>query len=398
MRLSRRTVIRLAAVLLVLSLAGIGVYWRIDSNSAQGATASGPSRSDSLPQVSASDVFSTDMATPVEGVEVRLDTLVMVVTAGGDAASFRSVVVRSQVSGQIRSLRVRENQVVGPGAVLVEIDSTQFALALRDAQARLRQAEATFEENTLGDEMVDAALREERRANARARSNMESVEIALERARLDLARTRVVAPFAGRVANVKVVVGQHVNAGEELFTVQTMDPIKVVADVLEGNVAFLQPGRAARVKFAAYPEVFEGRIEWVNPVVDPQWRTAQVTVSVRNPNGRILPGMYASFSLAAERFPDRVLVPIEAVLERDVDRRTLVFVYQPGPDGTTGRAQWRYVTTGMRNDREVEIVENPDTEMVRPGEIVLVGGHASLQHDVAVRLVDNAFREGGRPR
>ncbi|MBR9988960.1 MAG: efflux RND transporter periplasmic adaptor subunit, partial [Gemmatimonadetes bacterium] len=210
-------------------------------------------------------------------------------------------------------------------------------------------------------------------------------------------RTRIVAPFPGRVANLKVVPGQYVNVGDELLTVQAMDPIRVDAKVLEGNIGYLSVGRTATVTFAAFPgEVFEGRIQTINPVVDPEFRNARVSISVRNPNGRILPGMFARASLSAERFPDRILVPKEAVLERD-NRRTLVFLFKG--EGDRGRAEWRYVTPGRSNDTHVELVEDGENEMLKAGDIVLVSGHYTLSHDIPVRLVDNVARaEGARPR
>jgi membrane fusion protein, multidrug efflux system len=86
-------------------------------------------------------------------------------------------------------------------------------------------------------------------------------------------------------------------------------------------------------------------------------------------------------------------VPRAAVLERD--RRTMLFVYEG--DESAGRAKWRYVTTGLANDALVEILEDADTESVRPGEIVLTGGHYTLVHDAQVRVVDDAGAAGGRP-
>ena len=78
-----------------------------------------------------------------------------------------------------------------------------------------------------------------------------------------------------------------------------------------------------------------------------------------------------------------------AILERD--RRSMLFVFAPNSDGSsTGLAKWRYVTTGLENDSQVEIVENPETDMVQPGEIVLTGGHQTLVHDARVRLTQKA--------
>jgi len=174
-----------------------------------------------------------------------------------------------------------------------------------------------------------------------------------------------------------------------------LNPIRVEVQVLESEVGLLAAGRRAVVSFAAFPgEQFVGRVATINPMVDRDTRTAKVTVTIPNPDGRILPGMYARVALEARKFPDRILVPRAAVLERD--RRTMLFVYEG--DGPTGLAKWRYVTTGLANDSLVEIVPNPETEMVQPGEQVLVDGHYTLIHDARVRLVANVRESGGRPQ
>jgi membrane fusion protein, multidrug efflux system len=395
MKISRR-LIGASIVVTLLSGSGAGVYWRINGAKAGQEGGSSQPRGD-LPDVSASEAFSTDIALAVEGAEVRRDTLVIAVTAAGQAASRQQTALRAQVSGQVRAVRVGENQAVAGGAAVIELDATEYRLALEEAQARLRGAEAQYREITLGDDRIeDALVRAARDSIARARSGLDVSRVAVSRAEINLARTRVVAPFAGRVANMKVVVGQQVNTGDELLTIQAMDPIRVEAQVLEGEIGYLTPGRTAQVTFAAFRgEVFEGRIESINPVVDQQTRTARVSVAVSNPGGRILPGMYASVSLAARRFADRILVPRSAILERD--RRTMLFVYEES--GSNGLAKWRYVNTGLMNDSEVEIVaEGPETDMVKPGEVVLVGGHYTLTHDARVRLVESAAAAGGRPR
>lgn len=386
MRISRKAVTVFAG-LLVLGLSGAGVYIGMQPDDAEVEEADRE-----LPDVSASESFDDDLPVPVEAAAVIQDTLVMAVNVPGEAASLQQTVVRSQVAGQVRSIRVRENSAVGGGAVLIEIDPTEYELRLEEARANLRRAEAQYREITLWDDQLpDARLRAQRDSAARSRANMDGAEVAVKRAELDLARTRVVAPFGGRVANIVIVPGQHVNAGDELVTILSMDPIRVQAQVLESEINFLTPGRPARVTFAAFPDrVFEGVIESINPLVDQQSRRARVNVRVSNPDGRILPGMYARLHLAAQRFPDRILVPRSAVLERDVDRRQMLFVVEDG------FAKWRYVTTGMRNDEFVEIVPGDETEMVAPGELVLTSGHSTLIHDARIRVVENAAKEDGR--
>lgn len=337
---------------------------------------------------------ASDIAIPVEGERVLKDTLVISVTATGQAAAMRQVVLTAQVAGRVARLPVRESERLGEGALVVGLDADEYRLALEQAQAQRARGEASFRELTLFDDRIeDGALRAERARVARAKSGLEEGELAVRKAQLDLARTTIAAPFSGAVANLKVVPGQQVSPGAELATVVALDPIKVEVQVLESEVGFLGPGRKAQVSFAAFPgERFTGTISTINPVVDQATRTARVTVLVPNPARRILPGMYARVALEAQRFPDRVIVPRAAVLERD--RRTMLFVYDGDERG--GEARWRYVTLGLGNATQVEVVEDPETQGVKPGETVLTDGHFTLTDGARVRLVENVAQDEGR--
>jgi HlyD family secretion protein len=389
---------RLAAAALTLTAAsvmGVAIYGRIQDASAAGGegaeTAARP-----LVQTSASGSFATDVAIPVQGSAARRGELVMSVSAAGQAQAWQKTVLVAQVNGRIVGLPVREGDGVGAGQGVVALDGAEYQLAVEEAQAALRDAEGKFREATLFDEQIeDADVRRDRAAASRTRSGMETAEVRLRRARLDLSRTRLASPFAGRIASLKVVPGQWVRQGDELMTVVDLDPIRVEVQVLESEIAHLTPGRTADVSFAAFPdERFTGRIQTLNPIVESGTRTARVTVLVPNPGGRILPGMYARVSLEARRYADRVLVPRTAVLERD--RRSMLFVYDPA--GSDGLAKWRYVTTGLQNDSLVEILsDGVDTDSVKPGETVLTEGHYTLIHDARVRLAADPKREGGRP-
>ena len=165
-------------------------------------------------------------------------------------------------------------------------------------------------------------------------------------------------------------------------------------DAYESDLTWIRYAQEVQFEAEAYPgEVFRGRINTINPRVDPETRTARVTVLLSNPDGRVKPGMYARVSIEAESIPDQILVPRVAVLERD--RRTMLFVFEG--EGDQGRAKWRYVTTGAENDSLVALVPDPETSMVEPGEIVLVDGHHYLVHDATVRLEEDPGALAGRP-
>lgn len=392
MKMSTRRILAVLTALALMVAASAGIYGRI--RAAEPPTDDGEGAPGPRPRTSASGSFSTDVAIPVRGVAAVRDTLVVSVTAAGQAEGWKKAVVVAQVAGRIASLTVRENDAVGAGRGLVALDAAEYGLAVEEAQASLRQTQAAYREATLLDEEIrDPKVRADRAAFARSKTGVDAAEVRLRKAQLDLSRTRVTAPFGGRVASLKVVPGQWVRAGDELMTVVSLDPIRVEVQVLESEVGLLQPGRKARVTFAAFPQPFTGTVATINPVVESGTRTARVTVVVPNPEGRILPGMYARVTLEAQRFADRVLVPRSAVLERD--RRTMLFVYDPR--GSQGLAKWRYVTTGRQNDSLVEIVPDTDTDSVKPGEVVLTEGHYTLIHDARVRLSDDVRDGGGAP-
>jgi membrane fusion protein, multidrug efflux system len=395
MKLSTRS-LSLLTVLLVVVVAGVGVALRIRGGDGRADTAAaGPDSTAADPAAlpsQAGQQFSTDAPNPVTGGEVRLDTLWIRVAAAGSAEAVRRTTVASQVSGRITRVPVREADRVVAGELLLQVDTTEYAMAVESARSGLLQAEATFRELTLfdaDDTTLTPEAREERRRFARARAQLDQRDVEVRRAELDLERTSVRAPFPGHIADLEVVEGEYVGAGTALMTLVDIEPIKVEVNVLEREVANIGPGRRVQVTFAAFPgERFDGRVETVNPVLAAD-RTARVTVMLPNPGGRIKPGMYASVNLEAQSLPDRVLVPQSAILERD--SRTMLFVFEDG------RAKWRYVTTGRENDEFVEIIENPETDTVRPGEIVLTNGHQYLFHEAPVRLVENVAAEGGRP-
>jgi membrane fusion protein, multidrug efflux system len=390
----RRTLAASAAAVLLLALAAPFAYQRLN-----GAGEAQEEESSTLSEIAAtaSSGFASDISIPVAGVAAARDTLVLAVHAAGQAEAWRRTVVTAQVAGRVLAVPVRESQRVGGGQAVLTIDPAEYRLAVDEAQAGLRDAEAKFREMMVMDGAIaDAEVRAERERLFRARSGLEMAEVRLRRAELDLERTRLAAPYAGLIASIRVVPGQWVRPGDELMTVLESDPVRLEVQVLESEVALLQPGARTRVSWAAFPgEIGAGVVETLNPLVEGSARTARVTVRVPNPDGRILPGMYARVSLDARRLPDRVLVPRAALLERD--RRAMLFVYEGDERG--GRAKWRYVTPGLANDSVVEILNvGVETDSVRPGEVVLTEGHYTLIHDARVRVVENVSAAGGRPQ
>ena len=390
---NRALAISITVLALLVASVGAMVKIRIDqkADSTKAATAgtnSTTTANGSVPGVTPEDPFGGGGPRPVYGGEVIRGTLVQTVTAQAQAAAFQVITLQAETQGRIASVPVRENDGVASGTVVMAIDTLEAGLDLAAARASLKQAEASYQQQIITDyRITDPVTRAQRDSAMQIQSGLAGALIRFQQAQLAYARTKLRTPIDGRVADIKVVPGQRVSAGTEIMKVVDLDPIKVEVQVLEAQINSLGRGRRARVSFTALPgEEFTGRVETTNPIVDPATRTARVTVTVPNPRGRILPGFYATVRVDAVEYPNRIMVPRAAILQRS--GRDLVLVYKPEPEGDAGTAEWRYVTVGLLNEEYAEIVENPETKMVEPGEIVLVNGHYTVAHDTDVRLVN----------
>ena len=381
-------------VLLVAGAAVVGIFMRLNSEEGDdGFLSFGDPTADSVAAevrgTASAEAFATDIWLPVEGASIQRDTFVLWVTASGRAASLRSAPLHSEVQGSVTAVPVQEGQQVRRGQLLARIDPTFYEIRVQGAQAAVDRARADFEDRVLFDEQLADSARLARAGQARIRAGLPQQEASLAEARYELEKTRIVAPFAGRVANLGVAQGSRVGAGDSIATIMDLSQIDIDAGVLHSELPLIEVGRQVSATFPALRgEVFHGEVVSVNPLVDPETQMARVKVRLSNPEARIVPGMPGNVRIAGRQLPDRTFVPKEAVVERN--RRQVVFVFEPsGPGAETGRAQWEYVTLGLENDTQIEIIPSPDGEdtfVPEGGELVLVDGHATITHDAQVRI------------
>lgn len=379
-----------------------GIYLRLKQNSEEASEDSESATVDSARaearSTAAATAFATGVAVPVEGAVVERGTFILWVSAEGQAAALRTAPLHAQVAGPVIDVSVREGAFVSAGDIIARIDPAEYELARKEAQGALEQAEASYQDLTLGDETIeDPELLEVRQAQARIRSGLAGAEARLEQAVYDVEKTLIRAPYSGRVANLVVDVGTRLSTNDSIATIVDLSSVDVDVQVLESEIAALDVGRDAIVTFTAFPgEEVRAQVVTVNPVVDPVSHVGRATVRLRNPGARILPGMHANVRIAGRLFEDRVSVPKEAIVERS--RREVVFVFEPESEGASaGRAKWRYVTTGLENEDAIEVVPSEDTDALAEGEIVLIGGHTTLTHDAMVRLAEPEGGAGGAP-
>jgi len=166
-------------------------------------------------------------------------------------------------------------------------------------------------------------------------------------------------PIGGYVIDKNAYPGQYVGPDRELFTIADLSRVWVTADVYEMDLPRVRVGQPARVSLSYIPgRVFEARVEFVYPYLDPQSRTGKVRLGLSNPRGELKPDMFADVVLGTSG-GEGLLVPEDAVL--DTGERKVVLLALPG-----GHFQPREVTTGERADGQIQILDG-----VQEGDLVV---------------------------
>jgi len=292
-------------------------------------------------------------------------------TVEHDESTLSVVTVRSD--GYIEDLFVdRMGQDVEAGEPMFRFYSSEIQLAQVDLLVSLRTRARTGE-----DREVEGAIQKLRNLDV-PQSRIDEVLKSKENPRtLDWP-----APATGHVISKNVIKGQFVEAGDELFRIANTDHVWVVAEVAEADIGEIAVGTPATVTLRAFPnKPHEGKVTFVSPhMTNMQTRTVPVRIELPNPDGEMLPGMYADvvFHAGAEA-PKAVAVPDDAVI--DSGARTVVLIAKG-----EGRFQPREVTLGRRGEDYVEILKG-----VSEGEEVVTSATFLIDSESKLKAALQSF-------
>jgi membrane fusion protein (multidrug efflux system) len=308
---------------------------------------------------------------PVETAVARTGPAATLVRATGTLRSSDSVVVQPEISERVAGVLFEQGQAVRAGAPLVTLETDTLQAELDKAEAALALAQENFRRSeSLSRQGATAA-----RALDEARAALATAEAEAELARARLADATIAAPFDGVVGLKELSVGSYVQPGDDLVTLERIDPLNLDFRVSERWLTKLRPGDTVAVSVDALPgERFEGRIVAIDPQIDVNGRAVQLRATVANPDRVLRPGLFARVAVELDRRPDAVLVPEAAVI-----------LQQAGPivyRVEEGRALATAVATGVRRDGLVEV-----TEGLEAGATVVVNGHVRLRDRAQVEVV-----------
>jgi membrane fusion protein (multidrug efflux system) len=287
--------------------------------------------------------------------------------------SFENLWVKSEASGQVTNIFVQEGQIVKKGQVLVELDSRDYTTNLERIEANHKLV--TIEFNRIAElfKRNIAAASEVDRLEAQ----LKDLEAQLKAAKLALERTRITAPITGRLNEIETRIGDWMSVDKPVAQILQMGEVKVTVGIPESDVSAVTDLKEADIIIEALDKLrVRGRKLFLSRQPSDLARLYNLELIVDNPDGRILPGMFARVEIVKKRFEDALAVPLYAVISQDDEN----FVYLENDN----KAEKRPVELGILEGWMIQVKSG-----LNVGDKVIIVGHRQVDEGQAVQVIKN---------
>ncbi|MGH7805842.1 MAG: efflux RND transporter periplasmic adaptor subunit [Candidatus Binatia bacterium] len=301
---------------------------------------------------------------------VFVETMVMKPSAIRDVAELvgqleaeESVDLRAEIRGIIEEVAFEEGTRVEAAALLFRLRDSEQAAELAAAEARERLAADTHRRfRELAEQEVTSRWELERVSR-----ELDVARAEVARARVRLAKTRIRAPFAGKLGARKVSPGDTIDSDTMLVDIHATERLRLALAVPERFAPVARVGIPLEVAVAAYPgEWFRGEVYFVAPAVDAANRQLSLKAIVQNSDGRLWPGQFAEIRTELTRRDEALVVPDSAL----VYEGQTSFVWRVGDDRKAERVD---VEVGIHGEGKIELRKG-----VAVGDEVVVAGTNKL--------------------
>ncbi len=316
-------------------------------------------------------------ATEVEATEWQPGLLSV-----GSLEAINGIDVTTEVDGIIRNIVFASGQTVEKDQVLVELDDSIDQAALEALRAELRLVDVQFKRasDLLKKRVTSKSEYDETHARfdaARARVKQQEAII----------RRKIIrAPFSGLAGIRQVDLGEYLEAGRPIVSLQALDPIYVDYTLAERYLTRVKPGQTINVKLDAVPgESFTGKVTAVNSSVDTRTRTIKIRAMLDNPDNVLRPGMFATIETYTDEPQVVLTVPRTAISFNTYGN--FVYVINTDDKGVLKVKRTPATTGESREGRVVITGLEAGTQVVRAGLVKLRDGMA-VKIDNQVKLDD----------
>lgn len=305
----------------------------------------------------------------------------------GSVVAINGVTLSPELAGVVEKINFESGEMAAQGQSLVQMDTDLDEQDLKSNLAKLQLDKLDFERkkrlyHTGAISVSDYDL---------ASSSLIQTQAMVDRDQVTIAKKNIKAPFAGKLGIRQVNLGQYLNPGDAIVTLQQIDPLFVNFNLPQQYLPKLYMGQKVGVTSDLFPgEIFYGQVTAINAQVTKDTRNIEVQATVPNSNQKLYPGIFADVNVYLPQQQNVVVVPQTAVsysLYGDV-----VYVLTPTKeqDKTTKQPIYTvkelYIKTGQQIGNNVVIKSG-----IKAGDLVVNSGQLKLQDGASV-IINNAVK------
>jgi membrane fusion protein (multidrug efflux system) len=324
----------------------------------------------------AGDMFAQPpetIATAVVQEESWPDTL----TAVGSVSAAQGVMVSPEIAGTVSEIDFESGAAVNQGDLLVRLDTSSEEAQLRAADAQAELAKVTAErqrklqnDKTVSQSEVDQADAAWKQAVANA-----------DNIRATIRKKTIRAPFGGKLGIRLVNLGEQLDVGKSVVSLQSLSPVFVDFSLPQQELAKLKTGLVVRAFSDAYPtNEFTGEITAINPDLDAATRSVRLRARFENADERLRAGMFVRVTVVLPQAEMVKVVPATSVLSAPYGDS--VFIVLPESAGSTNLvAHQAFVRTGRSRGDFISVVSG-----LNVGDRVVSAGVFKVRNKAVIRV------------
>jgi membrane fusion protein, multidrug efflux system len=313
----------------------------------------------------------------VSSVEVREEKWQETLDAIGSITAVQGVNVTPEVAGAVSQIAFESGAVVAKGDLLIRLDTSSEEAQLRAIEAQANLARINAErlrilrtEKTVSQSELDTA---EATLN-QAQANADAIQATI-------GKKTIRAPFAGRLGIRLVNLGEYLDTGKPIVSLQSLSPVYADFSLPQQELSRLKAGLRVRVTTDTYPgQQFEGALTAINPNLDPSTRSVGLQATFENAEQLLRPGMFARVAVLLPEEKNALVIPATSVLSAPYGDSVYVIESKPGPDGKPAlTVRQQFVRTGRARGDFISVESG-----LKPGDRIVNSGIFKLRNGMAV--------------
>jgi len=318
--------------------------------------------------------------TTVTSTPVKEEDWAPTLSAVGSISAVQGAIVSTELGGIVSEIGFQNGSEAKKGEVLLKLDSSSEEAQLHTAEADLELARANLQRER------DLAARKvvSKQELDAAESTFGQKQGTVDNMRAFIAKKQVRAPFDGQLGIRQVNVGQMINSGQQVVSLEALDPVYVDFALPQQELSKLAPGLEAHVHTDAIPgREFNGKLTALNSMVDTVTRNVTLQATLENPDHALKPGMFVKIEIVLPEKGKTLVIPGSAVSYAPYGDS--VFVIDKKKDPKTGKEaqtlRQAFVRIGEARGDFVSV-----TQGLKAGDEVVSTGVFKLRNGMPVTI------------